>query len=176
MKVTWTCPYCRHQEKTSPHVKTLSHVHGKTETPLLPYKKPMKARGVDTVKSLDGEVWALFSEYVRRSAADDNGYCQCVTCKKIDHWKNMQAGHYLSRRFKAIKFDVRNVHVQCPLCNGFGHGMIEEYTAFMLTTYGRGTIDTLEYLSKQRHDFTIYELQQYRTNIKKNLEGLGWHG
>ena len=31
----------------------------------------------------------IFSEYIRLNDADDNGFCQCITCGSIKHWKNI---------------------------------------------------------------------------------------
>lgn len=173
MNISWTCSVCKKIEKTSSRVNSVRHLHGKEEIELLPYKKQRKEKGVDTVKSLTNEAWDLFSEYIRRRDASVlDGYCKCCTCGKIDHWKNMQAGHYLSRKHKSILFDERNVHAQCPFCNGFGHGQEAAYKEFMLKKYGQKTIGTLEYLKKRPHKFTIFELQQYKKMYREKLEGL----
>ena len=159
MKVVWSCPVCGRKETTSPNVKRLAHLHGKDEVELTPYKKPMKQRGVDTVKSLKKEVWDLFSEYVRRSEADEYGICKCVTCGRRDHYKRMQAGHFIHGTLFTIP---ELVHVQCPQCNGFKAGMAIEYKEYMLKLYGQAKLDSLEFLAKRRHIYTIFELQQYK--------------
>jgi hypothetical protein len=132
----------------------------------------MKPRGVETPKSLKKKVWDLFSEYVRRVNSDDQGYCECVTCGKRDLWKNMQAGHYLSRKHSGTFIDVCNVHVQCDRCNILLHGNMIAYNTFMVKTYGQKTIDRLEYMAKRRHSFTVFELQQYQKRYTQILEGL----
>jgi hypothetical protein len=169
MRTTWTgCPVCKFTEKTSPHVKEIKHVHGKTEYQLTPFRKERKTPGADTVKSLKAEVWDIFSEYIRRKYADKDGYVQCVTCGKRDHWKNMQAGHYFSRRHGGTFLDEQNVHVQCPLCNGFGHGESVAYREFIINTYGQGALDRLEYLKSKPHQFKKFELEQLkRTYLAK---------
>lgn len=94
----------------------------------------------------------LFSEYVRRSAADDRGYVKCVTCGKVAHWKDgMQAGHYVPRNHLAIRYDETNVHVQCVGCNVFKKGNMDAYALFMLRTYGR---EKLEELERKKHEIT----------------------
>ena len=37
---------------------------------------------------LKGKLDRLFSEYIRRRDADA-GYCRCVTCGKLQHWREM---------------------------------------------------------------------------------------
>ena len=34
---------------------------------------------------------------VRLKAADDNGYCECVTCGKIAKYTEMDGGHYIPK-------------------------------------------------------------------------------
>lgn len=81
----------------------------------------------------------------------------------------MQAGHYISRAKKGTRYDEKNVHVQCPSCNGFGHGMLIEYKQFLIDTYGPKIIDELEYKSKGG-GFNIFALQSlikvYQNKVK----------
>lgn len=144
----------------------MTHLHGKDEVDLNPYKKPMKERGVDTVKSLKKEVWDLFSEYTRRTEADENGICKCVTCGRRDHWKKMQAGHFIHGTLFLIP---ELVHVQCPVCNGFKAGMAIEYKEYMLLIYGQDKLNQLEFLAKRPHVFSIFELQKFRELYKSKL-------
>jgi hypothetical protein len=167
-KIHWTCPHCLKKEETSPRVCAVYHIHG-DQVALEPYKKPRRSKNDVTIKSLKKEVGDLFSEYVRRVNSDENGYCKCVTCGKIDHWKSQQAGHFIHGTSFLIP-DL--VHPQCKPCNGFGSGMAIEYKAFMLKEYGQQKLDKLEYLAKQRHSFTIFELTQFKNLYLKKLEGI----
>lgn len=88
----------------------------------------------------------LLQKLVRLKAADDNGYCQCVTCGKFDHWKNMQGGHFIPRGNAATKLLTENVHPQCKGCNGFAmkHGdAAHRYTLYMVDMYGRAEVDEM---------------------------------
>ena len=51
----------------------------------------------------------LFSRWVRLSHADSNGYCECITCGRSYKWNDIDAGHFVSRRHLALRFDSRNV-------------------------------------------------------------------
>lgn len=66
-----------------------------------------------------------FSYYIRLKDADDNGYNYCYTCNKFDFWKNLQCGHFISRKHLATRFDENNCKPQCPACNVFRYG--EQY-------------------------------------------------
>jgi len=169
MNTSWVCNFCKRTERTSPHVKAMAHVHGNQQIELIPYRKEIKRNEI-SVKKLTKDLDDIFSEYIRRSASDENGYCRCVTCRKIGHWKAMQAGHFISRAKKGTRFDEKNVHVQCPICNGFGHGMLIEYKQFLIDTYGPNIINELEYKAKGG-GFNVFALQSliklYQNKLKE---------
>ena len=170
MNITWSCPNCKRVEKTSPNVRRIAHLHGKEEIELTPYKKPMKPRGVVTPKSLKKEVWDLFSEFVRRSEADKDGYCICVTCGVRKKWNDgIQAGHYIHGTSFLIP-DL--VHSQCNSCNGFKSGMQAEYKVWMLNKYGQNHLDKLEYQVKKPTKLTLNELYVYKKLYTEKLKEL----
>jgi len=72
------------------------------------------------VKKLD----AIFSKYIRWYYADDNGYVSCYTCHVSKPVKEMQAGHFQSRRHYSVRWDIKygNVKPQCVKCNMFEQG------------------------------------------------------
>jgi hypothetical protein len=73
MNTRWTCRACKKVETTGPNVKELAHVHGRFIYTLTPFRKERKSPGTVTVKSLKLDAWDFFSEYIRRSYADENG-------------------------------------------------------------------------------------------------------
>jgi len=83
----------------------------------------------------------------RISAADDNGYCACVSCGLINHYKSMDGGHYIPKGSSSYwALEVENVHPQCKGCNGFGMkygAAAQEYTLFMIDTYGRDFVENM---------------------------------
>ncbi len=162
-------PNCKRTEKTSPHVLSLFHTHGNTQYSMVPYKKPRKPKGVDTVKSLKKEVWDIFSEYRRRKFTSDAGFCKCVTCGRVDHWKNMQAGHYIHGTLFLIE-DI--VWPQCPQCNGFKSGMAVEYRKFLVEQLGEDNVLYYEREAKKPHRYSIYELKQFKILYSTKLKEL----
>ena len=100
---------------------------------------PKKLTRSKIVKKLD----AVFSQYIRLSNTDKHGYCTCVTCGKKYFWKQIQAGHFMSRKHYSTRWVETNVQVQCPKCNLFGQG--EQYTfgKNLDKKYGKGTADKL---------------------------------
>ncbi len=166
MNVNWDCSVCKHKERTSPCVQSLIHVHGGTEYPLTPHKKQRQQK-----EPLKDNLWSLFSEYVRRKYADDNGYVECVTCGRKLLWKEVDAGHFIHHK-KATFFDLRNVHPQCRPCNGFKAGNAIAYKEFMIKRYGQDVVYALEYLSNRRYEFKDYWLKAQITFYKQKLSEL----
>jgi len=112
-----------------------------------------------------------FSLYIRLRDADENGTCECCTCGKLDHYKNMDAGHFINRRFNSVRFNEQNVHAQCPHCNRYCEGNIPEYSLFIERKYGKGTV---EKLIAQKNTYTkmgkvrIDEIgKEYRVKMKE---------
>lgn len=106
----------------------------------------------------------VFSEYIRRRYAK-NGIAECVTCGKKDHWKNLQAGHFMSRKHYATRWDDENVQVQCSACNVFRDG--EQY---LFAKYlGIEKADMLFAKSRESVKFPDWEIQEMIEKYKKLL-------
>ena len=111
----------------------------------------------------------IFSKYVRLKNADHKGYCTCITCGKTYHYKDIDAGHFVSRRHLIVRFDELNVHPQCRRCNRFLNGLQYEYGKAIDMLYGKGTADKLVSLSKKTIKIENYELDEIFCTVKKDL-------
>ena len=111
----------------------------------------------------------LFSEYIRLKHADHSGNCKCITCERTFYYKDIDAGHFVSRRHIIVRFDELNVHPQCKRCNRFLNGLQYEYGKAIDMLYGKGTADKLVSLSKQTTKIENYELEEKYFFYKKNL-------
>lgn len=106
----------------------------------------------------------VFSEYIRRRYAK-NGIAECVTCGKKDHWKNLQAGHFMSRKHYATRWDDENVQVQCMACNVYRYG--EQY---LFAKYlGQEKADELLARSRTMVKLKDWELEEMIEKYKKLL-------
>lgn len=94
-------------------------------------------------ETLKSKLDTLFSLYVRQRDSKD-GVARCVTCGKYDHWKEMDAGHYISRQYLSVRYNEKNVHAQCKSCNRFHEGMKDAYALFLIKTYGKGILEELD--------------------------------
>lgn len=85
----------------------------------------------------------VFSLFIRQKLADPNGMVACVTCGKVYHWKELDAGHYVPRQDMATRWDESNVWPQCRPENAFRGGEPEKMAAYIDETCGRGTAENL---------------------------------
>jgi len=125
-----------------------------------------------SLPSLDKKLWRIVSEYVRRRDANYGGLCLCPTCGAPKHWKEMDAGHFISRDRKSTKFDERNIHAQCPACNRFKSGKQYEMSIYIDQKYGQGTANSLLIKSKQRVRRKRFDYEFLITEFKEKLERL----
>ena len=62
-----------------------------------------------------------FSWFVRlRDADSKESMVTCITCGKREHWTQVDAGHFISRKYVAARWMGINVHGQCKGCNESG--------------------------------------------------------
>ena len=120
-----------------------------------------------TVAKLKKELDKVFSQYIRLKYADHNGMCECFTCGTQKHWKNIQAGHFMSRRHMATRWHEDNVKPQCVKCNMFSQG--EQYR-FGVNLGEKAT--EMEELSRTTMKFATFELQELIADYKIKIQEL----
>ena len=112
----------------------------------------------------------------RISAADDNGYCKCVSCGKLDHYKNMDGGHFIPKGSSSRwALEESNVNPQCKGCNGFSmkHGSAEaQYTLWMIDWVGK---DQVEHMLATKNDPVKFYAADYREMIAEWSEQIKAH-
>lgn len=127
------------------------------------------------VKDLKKKADAQFSKYVRyRDSELKNGefIAECITCGVEKPVKQMQAGHFVSRRVSSLRYDELNVNAQCVSCNMFKAGEQYLYSINLDKKYGEGTAKSLMDRRHETHKFTQDEL----TNIiNEARESIKWY-
>jgi|TARA_R110000851_G_scaffold156047_3_gene298534 hypothetical protein len=116
----------------------------------------------------------LLQRLVRLKASDENGYCQCVTCGKIDHYKSMQGGHFYSRRHLVFKLFEENLHPQCAGCNLYGMRTTkiqEAYRIYMEDIHGARRIRAMQRLAwRASPKFDRKEVIQFAQQLKEQIK------
>lgn len=106
-----------------------------------------------------------FSKKVRMRDADENGNVQCCTCGKWFHWKQVDCGHFQSRRHLSVRWEEKNTGPQCKSCNMFNQGVQYKFGKYLDKRWGEGTADLMVIRAQNTSKLTVFELQQ----IEKQL-------
>ena len=125
-----------------------------------------------SIAKLVDELAVLKQKLVRLKAADEHGYCTCVTCGVRKHWKEMQGAHFISRKWTATKLMTENIHPCCPKCNGPLNGNMIQYTLYMQDTYGREFVEELETLKHQTKKYTRAEVEEIKQDLLEKIREL----
>lgn len=123
--------------------------------------KPKKKPKLKPLNKLEALLWTHFSTYIRKKDADFQGFTHCYTCGKRINWKlEADAGHYIKRAYKSLKFDERNVKPQCFRCNHFMDGNQDAFAEHLELDYGHGILQELGKLKWVEKRFTRLELEE----------------
>lgn len=120
----------------------------------------------------DDKLWKIFSVYIRLRDADGNGFCRCITTGRLVYWKDCDAGHFISRRHLATKYDERNVNAQSRGSNRFRSGDQFLYSVNVDKKWGKDTAIKLLAKSRQTKKFYDFEIKALEEHYKKEVERL----
>ena len=121
----------------------------------------------ELIKKLD----KVFSEYVRLKNSNESGYCQCITCGKINHWKDIDCGHYIGRKHIATRFSEMNCAPQCTWCNKYMEGQHFKFRQKLVEKHGINDIAVMEVLADITKTENCQSLEckilEYKEKVKK---------
>ena len=99
---------------------------------------------------------------------------QCFTSNRIYHYKNIHAGHFISRRHLATRWCETNVQPQSAADNLFGQGEQYKFGLNLDAKYGSGTAEELQFkarstvkLSRIDYEEKISYYKDAVNNLKK---------
>jgi len=126
---------------------------------------------VKSISKLKKELDKWFSLYIRLRDADELGYVMCFTSGRYYHYKNIHAGHFMSRKCLSTRWCETNVQPQSAADNIFAQGRQYQFGKELDFKYGKGTAENLQIKSKQTMKFTRadYEdkISYYKSFVKK---------
>lgn len=128
-----------------------------------------KPKKLKTVAKLREEAAVLLQKLVRMKAADENGLAECVTCGKRQHYKEMDGGHFISRKWTATKLVEENVHPQCKGCNQYASGRHDDYSLYMVDTYGIEMVRELNDKKRELCKQNRIELEDIKVELKVRI-------
>ena len=125
-----------------------------------------------TKKKLSKKLDVIFSKYIRWYYADANGYVECYTCGITKPVKEMQCGHFQSRRHYATRWHTDNCKPQCVKCNMFMQGNIWVYGNKLKAEIGDVKFNKLIQLSNSTVKYTQQDYLDMLEYYKKELNNL----
>lgn len=109
-------------------------------------------------KSLIKQADTVFSLYVRNRGAT-YGYNHCYTCGVYLPIEELQAGHFISRRYVKVRWHPVNVWPSCNRCNVELSGNLVVYEEKLRNMFGDDAIDGLWILARDGADVTDRDIK-----------------
>lgn len=128
-------------------------------------KRPKKPK-IPSISKLIKEADRLWSLIVRQNAyPKDKEIKYCYTCNHPSHWKKMHNGHYLSRYYKAARWNEDNCRIQCMMCNLWKRGDPIAFRQNLVEEIGEARVLAVEKL----RDAPLKLSREYLEELIKSL-------
>tara|TARA_R110000824_G_scaffold387303_1_gene582534 strand:- start:1628 stop:2032 length:405 start_codon:yes stop_codon:yes gene_type:complete len=125
-----------------------------------------------TISKLKKELDTWFSLFIRIRDADDLGFVMCFTSKRFYHYKNIHAGHFMSRKSHSTRWDEYNVQPQSAADNIFAQGRQYQFGKELDFKYGEGTAERLQQKARQIQKFSRSDYEEKISYYKLAVEKL----
>ena len=125
-----------------------------------------------SISKLKKELDKWFSLFIRLRNATSEGLVQCITSGRTYHYKNIHAGHFISRRHLATRWCELNVAPQSAADNLFGQGEQYKFGLALDNKYGEGTAEELQYKSRQTIKMSRIDYEEKISYYKDLVEKL----
>jgi len=107
-------------------------------------RKNMKKKSKKiSLAKLKKKACKIMSNYIRIMASNADGFAECVTCKTVKPWKELQNGHFIPGRRGWILFNEDCQNPQCYVCNVILKGNWPAYYEYMLEKHGLEKVHAL---------------------------------
>ena len=125
-----------------------------------------------SISKLKKELDKWFSLYIRLRDADENGVVICFTSGRAYPYKNIHAGHFMSRRCLSTRWCEINVQPQSAADNLFAQGEQYKFGLNLDAKYGEGTAEDLQIKSRQIQKFSRCDYEEKISYYKSAVEKL----
>ena len=114
----------------------------------------------------------VFSEYIRRRYADEDGMVKCATCLTELHWKQLDCGHFRVRANISTRWDEYNAAQQCRRCNGSEDGMYDDMWFYLVSKFVIAEMAKVIGRSRTAWKPMQYEIDKLTEYYKNKLKGI----
>ena len=125
-----------------------------------------------SISKLKKELDKWFSLFIRLRNATSEGVVICFTSGRAYPYKNIHAGHFISRRHLATRWCELNVSPQSAADNLFGQGEQYKFGLALDNKYGEGTAEELQYKSRQTIKMSRIDYEEKISYYKDLVEKL----
>ena len=125
-----------------------------------------------TISKLKKDLDKVFSLYIRLRHASKDGIVKCFTCDKTAHYKKKHAGHFMSRKHHATRWNEDNVQVQCVKCNLFGQGEQYAFGKLLDIRIAEGKAEELQELSRTTVKYMRFEYEDMIKFYKEKVNAI----
>jgi hypothetical protein len=130
-------------------------------------KKQKMQQDLETVQDYVKMCQIIFNKFIRLR---DKGQV-CISCQKTPLKEN--AGHFFNaNNHYNVRFDERNVHLQCEHCNTYLSANLIEYQRNLIHKIGIESYQQLEAEARKTRKFTKEELKEIMAEYKKKIKEL----
>ena len=113
-----------------------------------------------SIKSKIALLDRVFSQYIRLRDTDTGGFGRCISCGAYHHYTDLDAGHFVNRKHKSLRYNEVNVNIQCIKCNRFDEGNASGYSLGLIIKYHTDIISQLNISKNKTVKFTEFELSE----------------
>ena len=123
------------------------------------------------------KAWRYLSKIVLLTYCDDNGEVSCATCGSKKHVRDklMHCGHWIKSNNRSTALEFTNCAPQCYKCNIKYNGLPFVMKQWLISKYGQGAVDRLQFLKRKAVKLDYHELGEvYEKEFKElaNKRGL----
>ena len=130
-------------------------------------KKQKMQQELETIQDYIKTAQIIFNKYIRLRDKDE----LCISCQKKPLKEN--AGHFFNaNNHWNVRFDERNVHLQCEHCNTYLSGNLIEYQRNLIHKIGIESYHELEAEARKTRKFTKEELKEIMAIYKNKIKEL----
>lgn len=133
--------------------------------------KKSRVKKEPTISQLMKKADQLHSIKVRTRGSRDEAN-QCYTCKKWFPIKKLQCGHYLSRFYKAARWDDDNTRPQCMMCNMWKRGDLVVFRQNLVAEIGVERVESVEAKRNESIKLSRPFLTSLITKLDKDLHDI----
>lgn len=105
---------------------------------------PKRKKRKSNRKKLSDKLTQTFNRYIRKRNADENGMVYCITSGKRFHYKDLDAGHFITATKAILRWDERNVFPQSRYDNRSLSGRYKRYREVLVEVFGEEFVANME--------------------------------